>query len=98
RAGGAAEAMITGHDLAIFNFCRIDVPQEHSCAIIPLHSKLLIEIAIVNFSAPTHADRVAAHQTINGCTVKRLDQQLHVFIKFIVTPQIRSESAEEEIR
>src|SRR5205809_4579865 len=90
--------MITGHDLAIFNFCRIDVPQEHSCAIIPMHSKLLVKVTIVNFSTPTHAERIPTHQTINGRRVKRLDQQLHVFIKFIVTPQIRSESADGKTR
>src|SRR6266513_4928085 len=90
--------MSTGHDLAIFNFYRIDVPQKHSCAIIPLHPELLIKITIVNFSAPAHADCVAAHQAINGRWVKRLDQQLHVLVKFIVMTQIRSEPADRKIR
>ena len=90
--------MIAGHDFAIFDFLRIDIPQKDACAIAPLHPELLIEIAIINFSAPAHADRVAAHQTINGSSVKRLDQQLHVLIKFIVTPQIRSEPADGKIR
>src|SRR6478736_5814167 len=90
--------MITGHDQAIFSVCGIDVPQKHSCAIIPLHSKLLVKVTIVNFTTPPHAERVAAHQAINGRNVKRLDQHFHVFAKFIVTPQISSESADGKIR
>src|SRR5947207_4721891 len=96
-AGGATETMITGHDLAIFNFCRIDVPQEHSCAIIPLHPKLLVKVTIVNFSAPAHADCVPTHQAINGCGVKRLNQQLHVFIEFVVASQITREPSDRKV-
>ncbi len=68
--------MSAGHNLATFNLFRIDVPQEKRLAstIVPLHSELLIKIAIINFSAPAHADRIAAHQPVNGCGVKRLHQ------------------------
>src|SRR5438093_10704205 len=83
--------MIAGHDFAIFDFLRIDIPQKDACAIVPLHPELLIEIAIVNLTAPSDADGVAAHQTINRCGVKRLNQQLHVFIPFIVALQATRE-------
>ncbi len=58
RACGAAEAMITGHDLARIDFVRIDIPQEEAFSVFPLHVELLIEIAIVNFAAPSHADSI----------------------------------------
>src|SRR5438270_1160344 len=93
-AGGATETMITGHDLATFDFWRIDVPQKHRCTVIPLHSELLIKIAIVNFSTPADADRIAAHQTVNSCGVKGVNQQLHVLIEFIVMPQITRETSD----
>src|SRR2546430_97571 len=96
-AGGATETMITGHDLATFDFCRIDVPQKHQWAVIPLHSELLIKIAIVNFSTPADADRIPTHQTINGCGVKRLNQQLHVFIEFVVASQITREPSDRKV-
>src|SRR5438093_1033228 len=89
--------MSTGHDLAIFNFYRIDVPQKNLYAIIPLHPELLIKITIVNFSAPAHTDRIPTHQTIDGCGVKRLNQQLHVFIEFVVASQITREPADGKI-
>ena len=90
--------MITGHDLATFDFWRIDVPQKHRCTVIPLHSELLIKIAIVNFSTPADADRIAAHQTVNSCGVKGVNQQLHVLIEFIAMPQITREPADWKIR
>src|SRR6266478_3949439 len=96
-AGGATETMITGHDLATFDFCRIDFPQKHQWAAIPLHSELLIKVAIVNYSAPAHADRIPTHQTINGCGIKRLNQQLHVFIEFVVASQITRKPADGKI-
>ena len=57
--------MIASHNLAIFNLFWIDVPQKNRYAIFPLHSELLIKIAIVNLTAPADADGIAAHQTIN---------------------------------
>src|ERR1700730_5745312 len=92
--------MISGHDLATYERVPIDVPQEKPLAstIVPLHAELLIKIAIINFSTPAHADRVAAHQTINGCWVKCLNHQLHVFIQFVVIPQITRKSADRKIR
>jgi len=52
-ACGAAEAMITGHDLTVLDLARLDVPQEksRSIGILPLHPELLIKIAIINFAA-----------------------------------------------
>src|SRR5438128_1379791 len=76
-AGGAAEAMVPGHDLAIVDLARIDIPQEKrraSSIARPLHPELLIEIAIVNFPAPTDADGVATHETIDRRGIERVDQ------------------------
>src|SRR5260370_35869917 len=57
----AAEAMVTGRDLAILDRVRIDIPQEDRRAVLPLQTELLIEIAIVNFTSPSHTEGVAAH-------------------------------------
>src|SRR6266498_1699972 len=100
RACGTAKAMIAGHDLAIFQRFRIDVPKKHRLAFAiagPLHVELLIEIAVVNFAAPSDADRVAAHQPIDCGRIKILDQELHVFFKLVVVAEIGGEARDGEI-
>src|SRR5262249_39384817 len=64
----------------------------------PLHFQLLIEIAVVDFAAPADADRVATHETVDRCRIKRADQQLHVFIEFIIVAQITGKPADWKIR
>ena len=80
--------MITGHDLAPIDFVRIDIPQEEAFSVFPLHVELLIEIAIVNFAAPSHADSITAHESIDRGRIKIVDQELHVFFKLVVVSQI----------
>src|SRR3982074_2442211 len=96
-ASGAAEAVIARHDFATVDLIRIDIPQEHRLAIFPLHVELLIKIAIVNFAAPADADRVTAHQTFDCGWIKRINEQLHVFVKLVVVPQIRGEARDRQI-
>src|SRR5260370_27630090 len=72
----AAEAMVTGRDLAILDRVRIDIPQEDRRAVLPLQPELLIEIAIVNFASPTHTDGVAAHQPIDRGRIECADEHL----------------------
>ena len=92
--------MVTGHDLAIVDLVRIDIPQEKPrlVGILPLHPKLLIEIAIINLSAPSHADGVAAHEAVDGCRVERADEQLHVFLEIVVVSQISGKAPDRKIR
>ena len=80
--------MIAGHDFAIIDFVRIDVPQKEPSAVFPLHVELLIEIAVVNFAAPSDADRVAAHEPIERSRIKIVDQKLHVLFKLVVVLQV----------
>src|SRR5262245_4234907 len=92
--------MIARHDLAIFQRVRIDIPKKKriTLAIVsPLHSELLIEIAVVNLAAPPDADRVAAHQSIDCCRIKRIDQQSHVIVELVIAPQITCEAADRKI-
>src|SRR5437588_2511224 len=92
--------MIASHDLAIGNLLWIDIPQEHrfaSAVAGPLHSKLLVKIAIVNFAAPADTDRVAAHEPIDRRGVKRTDQELHVMLELVVVPEIAREAADRKI-
>ena len=74
RASRATKTVLASHDLAIFDRIGVDVPQKDRLSILPLHSELLIKIAIVNFTTPPDADRVAAHETFDRCWIKRLDQ------------------------
>src|SRR6266853_1260734 len=92
--------MVTGHDLAIVDLARINIPQEkpRPVGILPLHPKLLIEIAIINLSAPPHADSVAAHEAIDGCWIERGNEQLHVFLELIVVSQISGKAPDRKIR
>ena len=89
--------MIAGHDLAIFDFVWVDVPQKEPFAVFPLHVELLIEIAVVNFAAPSDADRVATHQPIDRGRIKIVDQELHVFFKLVVVPQVGSKARDGEV-
>ena len=73
--------MITSHDRTIFERIGIDVPQENGLPIAPLHPELLIKIAIVNFTVPADAYRVAAHETFDSRGIECIDQKLHVLYR-----------------
>ena len=98
RAGRATKTVIAGHDLAIFERMGIDVPQKHRLPIVPLHPELLIEIAVVNFTTPPDADRVAAHETFDSRWIERLDQKLHVFIESIAVAQVSGKPTNRKVR
>jgi hypothetical protein len=73
----ATEAVIAGHDVTILERIRIDIPKKKRLArglVRPLHSQLLIEIAVVHLAAPTDANRVTAHQPVNRRWIKGLDE------------------------
>src|SRR5262245_4596737 len=97
RAGRATKTMIAGHDLAISERIGVDVPQKNRLPIVPLHPELLIEIAVVNFTTPSHADGVAAHETFDSRWIERLDQKLHVLIEPIAAAQVSGEPADRKI-
>src|SRR5579884_2530347 len=97
-AGRAAEAMIAGHDLAILQRIGLDIPKKQTPVVArPLHAELLIKIAIVHFAAPADADRIATHEPVNCRRVKRVDQQLHVFVQFVVAAEVRGKPADGKI-
>lgn len=54
-ASGAAKAVIGSHDLATFERSGMEIPQEEWPVVAPLHSELLVEIAIIDFAAPADA-------------------------------------------
>ena len=89
--------MIAGHDRAIFEQIGIDVPQEDGLPIIPLHPELLIKIAIVNFTVPAHANRVAAHETFDSRRIECVDQKLHILSELIDVAQVSGKSADWKI-
>src|SRR5271157_1710588 len=83
----AAKAVIGSHDLATFERGGMEIPQEEWPAVAPLHSELLVEIAIIDFAAPADAEGVAAHEVRNRRGIKCLDQQLHVSVQFSAVPE-----------
>src|SRR5215831_18132035 len=89
--------MIAGHDLAILERIGVDVPQKNRLPIVPLHPELLIEIAVVNFTTPADADRIAAHKTADSRRIKCLDKNLHVLLELVVVPQVSCEPADRKI-
>src|SRR6267378_3647773 len=100
-ARGTTKAVITSHDLTIFERLRIDIPKKKPLAPSiggPLHSELLIKIAIVHFAAPANADRVAAHQSVDSRWIKGVDQHSHVITELVIVPQITRKAANREIR
>src|SRR5438445_12982776 len=92
--------MIARHDLAIGRLGWIEVPKKNSglIGILPLQVELLIKIAIVDFALPSHAEGVAAHESINRRRVERVDQQIHVLVKFVIVPQISGKAPDREVR
>ena len=98
RAGRATKTMIAGHDFALLKRIRIDVPQKDRLSIVPLHSELLVEIAVIHFTTPADADRVAAHKAIESRWIERLDKNLHVLIKAIVVAQVSGKTADRKVR
>src|SRR5581483_11859283 len=97
----ATEAVVTGHDVAVFERIRIDVPKKKGLVrgvAGPVHSQLLIEIAIINLTTPADANRVTAHQPIDRCRIERMNEQFHVFLQLAVMPQVAREPAYCQIR
>jgi len=98
RASRATKTVIACHDLAIFERIGVDVPQKNPLPIVPLHPELLIEIAVINFTTPPDADRVAAHETLDSRWSERLDQKLHVLIEPIAVAQVSRKPTDRKIR
>src|SRR6266568_2346963 len=48
--------------------------------------------------APAQADGVAAHEAVDGCWIKRGDEQLHVFLEIVVVSQISGKAPDRKIR
>ncbi len=95
--GGAAEAVFAESDGSIFQSLRIDIPEEERAAIFPLHSELLVEIAIIDLAAPADAQHVAAHEAGNGSRVERLDEQLHVGFQLSVALEPGGEAGNRHV-
>ena len=97
-AGGATKAMAAGEDFAILHHRGIDVPEmKHAVSIVPVHVQHLIEIAVEDFTGPTHADGVATHQAGNSRGIKIVEEQLHVFFQLVVVTKIGSEPCDRQV-
>ena len=61
-AGGATEAVAASENFAILNARRIELPKmKRTVSVSPVNLKHLIEVAIEDFTRPTHADSIATH-------------------------------------
>ena len=78
RAGSrrAAEAMVAGQNVAIFDLFRIDVPEvKPRCfTVAPWHLQHLVEVAVENLARPADADGVTAHQSFHGGGIEVVNQ------------------------
>ncbi len=81
------------------DFTAINVPEgEPSVTVAPLHFQHLVKVAVENFAAPAHVNRVAAHQTFHGRNVEVLDQELHVFVELVIVLQPGREARDGKVR
>ena|ERR1700759_3998110 len=78
-AGGAGtssatEAVVVRGDEAAFEPFGIEVPKEERRPFFPLHTELLVEVAVIDFSLPTDAQGILAHQAGDRGGVECVDQ------------------------
>src|SRR6478672_13352399 len=73
------------------------ISHRKSGSVAPLHTELLVEIAIIDFAAPADAEGVAAHEARNRRGIKCLDQQMHVSVQFSAVPEPGGESADGHV-
>jgi len=88
--------VIASHDPAFSSESGLTSTKK-SLSVVPLHPELLVEIAVINFTTPPDADRVATHETLDSRWIEDFDQKLHVLIEPIAVAQVSGESADRKI-
>ena len=80
-------------------YCRVaqkvggDVPEKKRLTGANLHSQHLIEITIVNLSAPADAESGTAHEIVHGCGIEAIGKQFQIFVPFSLFAQILRKAA-----
>ena len=54
-AGCAAEAVVIHGDRMTLELCRVEIPEEERCRILPPYAELLIEVAVIEYASPIDA-------------------------------------------
>jgi len=77
-AGGAGpcsatEAVVVRGDGAAFEPLGIEVPKEERPPVFPLHTELLVKVAVIEFALPTDAQGILAHQAGDRGGVESFD-------------------------
>ena len=96
--GGASKAVVSDHYGSVIEVVRIDIPEEEWFAGLPLHAELLVEVAIVDLAAPTHAEGITAHHAGDGRGVEGANEQLHVGLQLSVMPQPGGKATDRHVR
>ena len=86
-SSGAAIAVISDCDGSSMQLVGIDVPEIKRFPPVPLHTELLVEVAVVHFAAPSDAQGIAAHEPSDRRGVERADEQLQVDVQLSITTQ-----------
>ena len=86
-SSGAAVAVISDCDGSSLQLVGIDVPKIKRLPPVPLHTELLVKVAVVEFAAPSHAQGIAAHEPSDRRGVERADEQLQVDVQLSVMSQ-----------
>src|SRR5262245_991825 len=73
-AGGTSKAMNARFDYAIRKVLWRDVPKIQRDAVLELHPKHLIEVAVIDFALIAYAQGSSAHETIHRCRVETVHQ------------------------
>jgi len=69
-----------------------NVPQEQRFSVAHLHPKHLVEIAVINLTAPTDAQGGAAHEIGDREEVETVGQQFQVIIPFAAPAKVLGET------
>ena len=73
--------MVVRGDGAAFEPFGIEVPKEKWHPVFPLHTELLVEVAVIDFALPTDAQGILAHQAGDRGGVECFDQLFHVGVQ-----------------
>ena len=96
--GGAAVAVVAGHDAPVNKRGRIEVPDVSRAGLIRRHGQGVVEITIVQCAVPTHMDLAATHQPAQGCGIERLAQMMQIPLVLAAALEVAQKPADGHVR
>src|SRR5205823_10328898 len=96
-ARGAGETVEAGDDRRASQWIRRDTPKIERLSVATLQVEHLVEVAIVNLTAVTNADRCPAHQIFNCRRVEIVGEQFKIRIPFTAFAEVFSKTRDRLI-